>query len=260
MPAIRRTKSGGFSARVRIPKAVQDEYSRHHGPRHEAKFFAPAGTKETDAKRLYGEWIAEHEARVASILAERNGHGSPLTHRQAHLLAADWYRWFVSRNRDNPSARDWETMRDDVQDLLKEAASPREYERDEDWSDHAIAAALPRIADDAETQQFLAQQRLTLTPEAHRLFLRAVFDHFGAALRRLSSHARGDYTPDAYAASLPAIEKRDSGETPWQLFEAWVVAKAPAGSTIAWRVRMDGCSGFACTRPTKRLILASHES
>jgi len=57
-----------------------------------------------------------------------------------------------------------------------------------------------------------------------------------AALRRLIRLALGDYTDDKYPARFPKFEGNDSGETPQQLFEAWVVEREPArGSVESWR-------------------------
>jgi integrase len=75
-----------------------------------------------------------------------------------------------------------------------------------------------------------------LNQEAHALFLRAVFDHYGRALRRLMRNARGNYSTDTYAAALPHRKPQDTGESPWQLFQAWIAAKQPADSTVeGWR-------------------------
>ena len=155
MPQLRRSKSGAYIARGRVPSDVRDEYGRRFGKSLEVRFYAASGTKLSDAKRLYGEWLAEHEARVASIRAERSGGGIALTQRRAIALAAEWYRWFVAKHADDPGEPDvWEHRRDAIGDELREHISPdaREYDAAVQ-EDEAIEIVLPRIADDAETQQ-----------------------------------------------------------------------------------------------------------
>ena len=245
MPSLRKNNNGAFIARVRVPKDVQEEYGRLYGKRHEAKFFAPADTKTADAKRRFGEWLAEHEARVASIRAERNGEGRTLSQRSAAVLAAEWYRWFVARHQDNPgSPMGWEVGIDDVGAVVTEAIEDAHRNLDH-TPEYAIEAALPLIADRGETQQFLAHQRETLNHEAQALFLRAVYDQFFPAVSRIISNAEGNYSIDRHAASLPPAEPADPGESPWQLFEAWVKSKDPAASTVeTWRYILRDLSTY----------------
>jgi hypothetical protein len=48
--------------------------------------------------------------------------------------------------------------------------------------------------------------------------------------------AAGDYTADRYVERFPKFDGPDSGETPQQLFEAWVLERKPARSSIeSWR-------------------------
>ena len=54
---------------------MREEYGRLYGARHEAKFFAPKSIKSHEAKRLFGDWIAEVEGRIAAIRAARDGTG-----------------------------------------------------------------------------------------------------------------------------------------------------------------------------------------
>jgi hypothetical protein len=57
------------NARKRLPDDVRQEYVRLYGAHHEAKFSAPKTTKSHEAKRLYGNWLAEVEGRIAAIRA-----------------------------------------------------------------------------------------------------------------------------------------------------------------------------------------------
>ena len=68
------------------------------GPSSEAKFFAPAGVKAHEAKRLFGEWLSEVEGQIANIRAQRRGEGIALTRQAACALAGEWYDWFLARH------------------------------------------------------------------------------------------------------------------------------------------------------------------
>ncbi len=66
MVTLRQDSRGNYIARRRLPNDVRDEYGHRHGPRVEAKFFAPAGTGLPAAKQLFREWVTEVEGRIAA--------------------------------------------------------------------------------------------------------------------------------------------------------------------------------------------------
>ena len=231
--------SGGWYARKRIPDAVRDEFRRLYGQRHEAKFFAKAATPEHEAHRLFHEWLADVEGRIAAILAAQKGEGVSLTHRQARALAGEWYQWFVERHPVTDEDR-WLDLLGHVQDALRAHASTAEEAEhvDDFYKDHPQVreAIRPLLADIGETAQFLALKRMALNNEARALFLDNLYEDLAAALRRLIRRSRGDYSPDAYVARSPKFEGPDSGLTPWQLFELWVDARQPARGTVeSWK-------------------------
>jgi hypothetical protein len=90
MPTLTQRPNGAYTSRKRVPRDVRDEYDRLYGRSYEDKFFAPAGTPRAEARRLFGEWLAECEGRVAAIRAARDGTGLSLTPRQARALAGEW--------------------------------------------------------------------------------------------------------------------------------------------------------------------------
>ncbi len=85
------TKSGGFSARKRIPADVQAEYERLYGLRCEERFNS-GHVGVILARQKHREWLTTIEGRIATIRAERSGEGRPLTPQQARGLAGDWYQ------------------------------------------------------------------------------------------------------------------------------------------------------------------------
>jgi integrase len=221
---------------------VREAYGKLYGRRHEDLFYAPPGTTEAEAKRLYGEWLADVEGRIAGIRAERKGEGISLTHRQARALAGEWYEWFVARHPDS-EGETWESVRDSVFDALKAAAGDEAWEgeprrRDELWKhDESLRKAVrPVLADVGETAQFLHSQRIVLNSQGRDLFLDNLYEDLAAALKRLIRNAAGDYSPDKYPERFPKLEGPGAGETPLQMFEAWARAKRPRQSTIeSWR-------------------------
>jgi hypothetical protein len=240
MVTLRQDTNGNFSARKRLPDDARDEYGRRHGQRFEAKFFALANTGSAEAKRLFREWANEVEARIEAIRAERTGEGIALTPQQARALAGQWYEWFIARHPVSDKNK-WEALREQVHEALREAVGENEWERsgpDALWRDDAeLRKSLrPVLADVAETAQFLAIKRLALNNEARDRFLDWLYEDLAEALRRLLRIADGDYSADKYAERFPKFDGPDSGETPQQLFEAWVVERRPArGSVESWR-------------------------
>ncbi len=85
MVKLQRDSNGNYRARKRLPDDVREEYGRLYGARHEAKFFAPNSSKSHEAKRLFGDWVAEVEGRIAAIRAERDGTGRTLTRAEPML-------------------------------------------------------------------------------------------------------------------------------------------------------------------------------
>jgi integrase len=240
MVKLQQDSNGNYRARKRLPDDVREEYGRLYGARYEAKFFAPKGTKSHEAKRLFGEWLAEVEGRIAAIRAEREGTGRTLSHAEARRLAGDWYEWFVSRHAE-VTQEHIEWRRDAVRDALRSAVSDEEFERlhpEEFWSlDEVREAVRPVLADIGETAQFLALKRITLTSEARHLFLDHLYSDLDAALKRLWQLTEADYRPDEYVKRFPkTVEGTDSGITPWELFTKWIAERKPERSTVeSWR-------------------------
>lgn len=126
--------SGAYRARKRLPRDVGEEYARLYGPSLEAKFSAPASTKAHLAKQLFGEWLAEVEARIAAIRAQRTGEGIALSRQQARALAGEWYDWFLARF--SLGNDDWELALDKVKDAMQTAVGDKRWHEnhpDELW-------------------------------------------------------------------------------------------------------------------------------
>jgi hypothetical protein len=227
---------GNYRARKRLPDDVRDEYARLYGARYEAKFFQPKTTKSHEAKRLFNDWLAEVEGRIAAIRAERDGTGRTLTRAQARQLAGEWYEWFTARHA-GADGDELERRQDEVHEAFKSAVSEAEFERlraEELWALEEVREAVrPVLADVGETAQFLALKQVALTHDARNLFLNFLYDDLAAALKRLLRLSEGDYSPDKYAKRFPkTVEGTDSGITPWALFEKWVDARKPARGTV----------------------------
>ena len=240
MVTLRRDARGNFSARKRLPADVQDEYGRRYGQRFEAKFFAAASKGVAKAKQEFRDWETEVAGRIAAIRAERTGESATLSIQQARALAGEWYSWFIAKHPVNDRGK-WEELQGRVQEALQDAIDKDAWERfgpDELWREdpELRIAVRPVLADVGETAQFLAMKKLTLNSEARDSFLDWLYKDLDAALRRLVRRADGDYSSDKYAARFPKFEGSDTGETPQQLFEAWVHERKPARSSVqSWR-------------------------
>lgn len=96
--------SGSWTARKGIPSAIRSAYAAAFGPAWEEKFSRPASTSEREARAAHAEWVAGIEGRFHIIMAEIQGQGVDLTHKQAHALAGRWYRWKTDRHGEDPGA------------------------------------------------------------------------------------------------------------------------------------------------------------
>ena len=151
-------RSGGFTARKRIPKDVRAEYSRLYGKSSEEWFTVgpiPAG----DARIKAHEWSAEIEMRIANIRAATTGSGHSLSRREALALAGEWYTWFVARYEDEPGDPQrwkaaWLNLLDDLEELAPKAVS-ESIDDGARWvwiqSEEAQPHVLPVVADTAKT-------------------------------------------------------------------------------------------------------------
>ena len=94
----------------------------------------------------------------------------------------------------------------------------------------------PVLADVGETAQFLATKGMALNNLAMDLFLDWLYGDLAAALKLLSRRTQGDFSSDKYRDRFPKYEGAETGDTPTQLFERWVVERQPAAGTIeSWR-------------------------
>jgi integrase len=235
------TKGGGFTARKRIPEDVQADYERLYGVRWEARLSINSGTPIALARAQHREWLSEIESRIANIRAEKKGEGRTLTPKDARALAGEWYHWFTERHVESgePPAH-WEDLRERVGDALRGVLVFQEDDEPDDiWenSPEAREDVRPMLADWGEVAQFLHTKRLVLDEPSRKLFLDHLYGDFAAALKLLIKRARGDYSADAYALQFPRFDgSRDTGQSPWQLFELWVSAVKPAPATVdRWR-------------------------
>ena len=108
MVALGRARDGRWLARKGVPVDVREEYARLYGVSREAQLKLPADTPRHEAKVRLGEWEAEVETRIATLRAQRNGEGQPLTKLNAIALAGRWYQWFIAQYENDPGpAKRW---------------------------------------------------------------------------------------------------------------------------------------------------------
>src|SRR5258708_3033015 len=108
MVTLDRAADGRWFARKVIPQDVREEYKSLYGLKREAHLKLPADTPRQEAKAKLGEWVSEVETRIATLRAQRNGDGQPLTRINAIALAGRWYNWFVTQQEIDPGpAKHW---------------------------------------------------------------------------------------------------------------------------------------------------------
>ena len=250
MVSLKRSKSGRWTARKGIPADVREEYSRLYGQQREALFSAAKESSHAEAKVLLAEWIAQVETRIDAIRKRARGLGLPLTRKEAHGLAGEWYRWFVGKHQEHAENSEraglgWWVEEglflDDLEELAPRWFREKLGRTDDDWqrwinepSVRPDARAI--IADYARAAQFLADKGLTLTQAACDLFLDCVGDEFIEATRRLQRLASGDYTPDPRPQRFPTFagpgRKATKSAAAMELFTAWVECTEPRSSTV----------------------------
>ena len=245
MAGLSRGRNGRYQARKGIPKDVRAAYAKLFGPAWEATWTAPAGLSASEAKSGYAAWLAEVEARIASIRAGQAGRGATLTHKKAHALAGEWYLWFTARH-EGAAGETFDAFVERIEAQYPSAMWEGRYDLDE-WLEepHVRAGIRPIVAAWAETEQFLAGRGLALLDGARDMFLDAVTKNYLAALGLLARRARGDYSPDPLPSTFPAWEapggagkpaRRGATLGPLAVFDAWAAAAAPARSTVVkWR-------------------------
>jgi hypothetical protein len=138
MISLNRVADGRWLARKGIPKDVREEYARLYGVRREAHLKLPADTPKHEAKKRLGEWVAEIETCIATLRAQKNDEGQPLTQLNAIALAGRWYNWFVKQHEDNPrSPKHWRELCRIFRWEVLFPHAPEEFEEnpsaDEDW-------------------------------------------------------------------------------------------------------------------------------
>jgi integrase len=249
MVALKRQKAGGFAARKVIPKDVRHEYAALYGMAWEEKLSIPKGTAPEEAKARHCEWLAEIESRIASLRAAKTGARQPLTRRNAHALAGEWYRWYLARHEgDHRTPSHWQRLSDTlVWDVIYPHA-PDEFLSDTradpqwEWKAHPEVreAVRPLVAQEAKVASFLLEKGMALNEEAMGLFLDAVEDNLLTAYVRLQGLARGDYGPDPVLEQFPEYvrrsERTDRSIQCWTLFERWQTEVQPSRKTVArWK-------------------------
>ncbi|MCK1578154.1 hypothetical protein IVB03_00820 [Bradyrhizobium sp. 168] len=248
MVALNRLPDNRWFARKVIPEDVRKEYQRLYGQKREAHLKLSAETPRHEAKARLGEWAAEVETRIATLRAQRNGEGQPLTKLNAIALAGRWYNWFIAQYENDPGpAKVWRELSDLFVWEVIGPEAPDSYEEDPrsdphwDWAKEPEVreAVRPRVAEQARVATFLASEGVALNATAYALFVDAVSDNLLPAFSVLEKRANGDYSRDENPATFPEFKDgpvRASGLGCWELFEAYVLAVKPAPTTVMrWR-------------------------
>lgn len=248
MPSLTKAPNGDWFARKVIPANLRQAYAVAHGVSREARFRMPGSASEGEAKRAYGEWLADVEGRVAALRATANGTPITLSQRDLYALADQWYLWFVGQHEMEPGRADqWEERYERYEDVLEADGTvghPDEDDRAPTGMGHRrrIRARLTELS---RLPSFLAQRGTVLSTETLDALLdEALPGEFVAALARLRKLTLGDYSPDERPQRFPNAPQRVpspagvklAGWTSWEAFAAWVNEADPQPSTVnRWR-------------------------
>lgn len=248
MVALNRAANGRWFARKGIPEDVRVDYARLYKVKREAHLKLPADTPRHEAKVRLGEWEAEVETRIATLRAQRNGEGQPLTQLNAIALAGRWYQWFVKQHEAEPGApRFWRDFSDHIVWNVIHPEAPDSHlenpQADREWewakAPDVRDAVRPQVAELARVATFLASEGKALNATAYTLFVDAVSDNLLPAIHVLEKRAKGDYSRDENPDTFPLFTDgpaRAPGVGCWDLFEAFVLATKPKPSTVSrWR-------------------------
>jgi integrase len=248
MVALNRAADHRWFARKGIPKDVREEYAHLYGVSREAHLKLPADTPKHEAKARLGEWEAEIETRIATLRAQRNGEGQPLTKLNAIALAGRWYTWFVGQYESDPGPpKHWRELSDHLVWNVIYPEAPESYHENPkadphwDWAKapEVREAVRPQVAELARVATFLASEGKALNATAYALFVDAVSDSLLLAISVLERRANGDYSRDDTPDSFPLFTdgpSRGTGLNCWELFEGYVDATKRAPQTVSrWR-------------------------
>jgi hypothetical protein len=220
MVALVRAKDGSWFARKGIPEDVRDPYARLFGVRREAHLRLPRDTPHHEAKTRCAEWIADVETRIATLRAQSNGEGQPLTKLNAIALAGRWYTWFVGQHEKDPgSAKRWHEMSEHLVWNVIYPEAPDSYHENPkadprwEWAKEPEVreAVRPQVAELARVATFLASAGMALNATAYALFVDAVSDNLLLAISVLERRANGDYSRDDTPDSFPPFTEGPHG-------------------------------------------------
>ncbi|NEU96035.1 hypothetical protein [Bradyrhizobium uaiense] len=248
MVALNRLADNRWIARKVIPQDVREEYARLYKVKREVHLKLPADTPKHEAKVRLAEWVSEVETQIATLRAERNGEGQPLTKLNAIALAGRWYTWFVGQYEGDPGPpKRWREMSDHLVWNVIYPEAPESYHENPKADPHwewqkepeVREAVRPQVAELARVATFLASEGKALNAAAYVLFVDAVSDNLLPAITLLERRANGDYSPDDTPEGFPPFTdgpRRTTGISCWDLFEAFVKAIKPADNTVQrWR-------------------------
>jgi len=197
------------------------------------------------AKQELREWDAAVSGRISALRAVRDGDGQPLTQRQAHALAGEWYLWFVSQHEEEPGTAEQSDLEAErLEDAYARYApwNADHLHADDSWMRMPGVRRYVRatLAELGRIPTFLAERNLTLCSEPHERFLDTVEEEYAAAISLLKRRAEGDFGEDRRPLRFPKnavqVQRGMPGLGFQNVFEAWVKERQPAPSTVnRWR-------------------------
>lgn len=253
MVALRRTKSGLWTARKVIPSGVREAYGKR-----EEKTSWPADLPQGQAKAELAAWLTPIEERIERLKGLATQTPVTLSQRQCRALAGEWYKAQVALHEEEPGqAIDWDIVQGE---LVPDDPAAREAERLE---------PTPWLTE--ERDNLLRERMLHLKPSSAESLLQEMAGVFWNLCDLMQRRAGGDYGADPLIASLPELQETPEAVVSiTDLFEGFASTGAMAEhkrSTLATNRPCPTCSrqcpavlrspsssalGFALDRSTTR--------
>lgn len=238
MAKLQRTSSGLWAARKVIPEDLRAAYGKR-----EEKPTWPGYLPQSEAKALFAAWLADVEERIATLRRQARGETVRLTMRQLQALAGKRYQEEVRRWEDDPGSElGWLAAREKLEPEEEDEETYAAQMRGERVE--VAYRRVPRIH--AEAEEIARREGLALAPESLERLSELLHERYADFCNLMAQRARGDYSPDPLAATIPEWRppQREEdgpavpggGPTLTELFDAYVAERKPAPATVkAWR-------------------------
>lgn len=183
------------------------------------------GESGAEVKRQHLALLAQWEAEIATARAQLAGKADALSQREVLAIAGQWYREQAAEMEENPGEPEgWRAWFDELTGRV-----PVD-------SDGERGAYDPNAEEIAEAETVLRARGIAAEAASVRSLAVALWENKLALAGLMERRAGGDYSPDQYERTLPAVRpmapKEAAGAlTGERLLDAWAAEANPASAT-----------------------------